>query len=105
MVAVEHKQGFTSAVSMYAGSMLGLMIGQRWISTDVSFAFMLVLNIVNIPLGCLAMGDRPGKCSKTIDTTLFLSSSYLHLTLDLRRLFHCRAAVARPQSWYRRGVR
>ena len=52
--------GFTTSGSLYLGSMLGLFIGQSWISHDTAFAFMLMLNIINLPLGCLAMGDRPG---------------------------------------------
>lgn len=90
---VERMQGFSSSVSMYAGSMLGLMIGQGWISTNVAFAFMLALNVVNIPLGCLAMGDRPGEweCSNTplwdvCESDLACIETYRGI---LRRLFHC----------------
>eukprot|EP01052_Picozoa_sp_SAG31_P051914 SAG31_NODE_12558_length_932_cov_1.774310_2_plen_67_part_01 len=43
---------------MYAGSMLGVLVGQKMVTHDQAFAFMLATNIVNIPLGCLAMQVR-----------------------------------------------
>eukprot|EP01050_Picozoa_sp_SAG11_P021660 SAG11_NODE_3898_length_2159_cov_1.697087_2_plen_150_part_00 len=40
--------------------MLGVLVGQKMVTHDHAFAFMLAANIVNIPLGCLAMQARPG---------------------------------------------
>ena len=45
--------GFTSAASLYAGSMLGLLVGSGTVSHDVAFLFMLIINVINIPIGCL----------------------------------------------------
>ena len=52
--------GFTTSACMYVGSMLGVLIGQGVVTHDQAFAFMLTINIANIPLGCLAVQDRPG---------------------------------------------
>ena len=54
--------GFTSAASLYAGSMLGLLVGSETVSHDVAFLFMLIINVINIPIGCLgeySNGLRP----------------------------------------------
>jgi hypothetical protein len=51
---------FTCGACEYIGSMLGVAVGQRWIGTGPTYILMLVLNVLNILLGCLAMGDSPG---------------------------------------------
>ena len=56
--------GVVAGGCMYAGSVLGFLIGQKYIGNDAAFLFMLVLNICNIPIGCLAVQGSPGTWSR-----------------------------------------
>jgi hypothetical protein len=55
--------GFTSfveAVAGYGANAAGYGVGEQYISTDVAFISMVVLNVIAIPLGTLSMQPRPG---------------------------------------------
>jgi hypothetical protein len=51
---------FTCGICEGVGSMLGIAIGRHWLSNDFAWVLMVVLNVINIVLGCLSMGDTPG---------------------------------------------
>ena len=51
---------FTCGACEYIGAMLGIAVGRRWISAELTYIMMMALNVLNILLGCLSMGDSPG---------------------------------------------
>eukprot|EP01051_Picozoa_sp_SAG22_P011452 SAG22_NODE_1103_length_5558_cov_1.611650_4_plen_425_part_01 len=58
--------GFTSFVEAGAGwtsNGLGVLVGERVLSTTGAFYTMVLLNVIAIPLGTLSMQPRPGCCA------------------------------------------